>query len=232
MSVNKVAIITGAGRGIGKATALKFAEQGTHLAVLSRTKSELNEVFALSSKYSVRTLPFICDVGDETMVKKMVSKVTDEFGRIDYLINNAGIRIDCDVIVMSLNVWNTIIRTNLTGTFLCSKYVLPIMVKQKKGVILNISSILGKKGFQGASAYSASKFGVVGFTETLAEEVKKYNIRVNAVCPGSVDTNMIKSVKSKMPKKRLIKPTEVADLLLFLCSDSAKAITGQSINIF
>lgn len=227
----KVSVITGAGRGIGRAISLKFAEHSFNVALVSRTKRELDKVSTECKKYNVETTQILCDVGDEMMVKDMIDHIVAEYRRIDVLINNAGSGTDCEVKNMSLERWEAITRTNLTGTFLCSRYVLPIMIKQNSGVIVNISSIFGKKGLYGGSAYSASKFGIIGFTESLSEEIKKYGIRVNVVCPGAVDTDFIKRTKPDIPKEKLIQPEEVAEVVYSLTCDSAKAITGQSINV-
>ncbi len=229
---NKVALITGSGTGIGRSLALRLAQQKTNIIFVGRRENMIRKTQMEVERYGIKTILSICDVGDEEMVEQTIKKALRTFGKIDILINNAGCRIDQPVKKMPLELWDNTIRTNLTGVFLCTKYVLPIMIKQRKGVIVNVSSILGKKGFPGASAYSASKFGVIGFTESLAAEVKKYNIRVNAICPGAVNTDMMKDVKHDTLREKLLKPEEVANVVLFLCSESAKAITGQSINIF
>ena len=239
----KVTVITGASQGIGKAIAKVFAEAGSSLILLSRNKAKLEEnVKELKAKY------YILDVSDS----ENVEKIFKEIGNVDILINNAGIHFTSPVESMDIKKWKELLDTNLNSVMYCSKAVIKNMMKDKKGRIINISSVSGKVGDAYGSAYSASKFGVIGFTQSLAQEVAKHNITVNAVCPGWVETQMaeeilhdkdyarLHSIKLDELKKisleavpigRYIHPAEIGYLTLFLASSYASAITGQSINI-
>lgn len=194
----KVAIITGAARGMGYSHCLFLAREGADIAAVSRCKNtggdELSEnlkrVISEVQKLGRRAIGIKCDVSKSGEVKAMAEKVLAELGRIDILVNNAGIEEFHSVVEMPEDEWDKIIDVNLKGVFLCCKYVVPHMIKQKSGKIINISSIFGHQASPYVSHYCAAKFGVVGFTQSLAQEVAKYNINVNAIGPGPVNTDM------------------------------------------
>jgi 3-oxoacyl-[acyl-carrier protein] reductase len=188
ISANTVAVITGASSGIGRATALALADRGARLSLLARSVTELSEVAKEAGKRgSGATRYFACDVRDETAVDHAISSTLEWFGRIDILVNSAGLSLNGPVDGYSLEDWRTVVDTNLTGTFLTCRAVLPAM-KRQGGQIINISSGAGRNGIKEMAAYCAAKFGVIGFTESLALEVRNQNIRVSVLLPGSVAT--------------------------------------------
>lgn len=227
----KTAVVTGGGRGIGKAVAVALAGEGTNLAIASRTFRELKKTAGEIENRGARALPVRADVSREKDVAKLIGKTVKAFGRIDILINNAGIGLKKPLIHTTEKEWNRVLEVNLKSAFITSKYVLPYMVEQEEGVIVNISSVAGKHGLSGFSAYSASKFGVIGMTESLAKEVEEYGIRVYAVCPGSVDTRMYHSLFPHPPAGFLMKPETVADKVVALCLPTCILSTGSSVEV-
>ncbi|MGH9767311.1 MAG: SDR family oxidoreductase [Blastocatellia bacterium] len=196
LSANTVAVITGASSGIGRATALALADKGLRLSLLARSENDLSEVAEeAKDRGASEVRHFVCDVRDEEMVDRAVAATLDRFGRIDVLINSAGLSMKGAVDGYSLEDWRTVIDTNLTGTFLTCRAVLPAMKRQDGGQIINISSGAGRNGIKQMAAYCASKFGVIGFTESLALEVRNQNIRVSALLPGSVATDFSRAAK-------------------------------------
>jgi NADP-dependent 3-hydroxy acid dehydrogenase YdfG len=190
MEESKTAIITGASSGIGRATALALAEQGSRLCLLARTENLLDDVAAEALRRGAgEVLRFVCDVREEADVEDAVKAVLERFGRIEILINSAGLSLNGEVQDYKLSDWRTVIDTNLTGTFLTCRAVLPAMKRDGGGQIINISSGAGRNGIKQMAAYCASKFGVIGFTEALALEVRNNNIRVSVLLPGSVATD-------------------------------------------
>ncbi|MBI5788066.1 MAG: SDR family oxidoreductase [Candidatus Schekmanbacteria bacterium] len=248
---NKTALITGGGRGLGKAIALRFAEEGADIAICSRSLKELKEVAAEIEKLGRRVLLLKVDVSEERQVKKFIESAMKKFGQIDILINNAGKCSFVPVIEMSYDDWATIINTNLNSAFLFSKAVLPHMIKRRYGKIINISSIAGLKASALIAAYCASKAGLISLTQSLAAEVGSMGVYVNAVVPGSVETKMLEEVLSKGAVKmgmsdeeafknllsnstalrRLATALEVANAVLFLASEESSGITGETITV-
>src|SRR5215468_3524901 len=195
-SVDSVAIITGASSGIGRAAALALAEKGLRLSLLARSETALSEVAEEAGGRGASDAGyFVCDVRDEAAVDRAVASTMDLFGRIDVLINSAGLSLNGEVDGYSLENWRTVIDTNLTGTFLTCRAVAPAMKRQGGGQIINISSGAGRNGIKEMSAYCASKFGVIGFTESFALEVRNQNIRVSVLLPGSVATDFSRVAK-------------------------------------
>lgn len=239
---NKVAFISGASSGIGKATAMAFASAGAKTALCDLNIEEGKKLARLLSEKS-ESIFIQCDVANSADIKNAIAECTAKFGHIDYAFNNAGIEgeqgmtPDC-----SEENWNRVIDVNLKGVWLAMKYQLPQMLKQGFGSIVNCSSIAGLVGFTGIPAYTASKHGVIGLTKTAALEYAKKNIRVNAVCPGVIQTPMIdrfthgeKQIQNQLiagePVGRVGQPEEIANAVLWLCSDQSSFVTGNSLVI-
>jgi 3-oxoacyl-[acyl-carrier protein] reductase len=237
---NKVALVTGSSRGIGRAIAIELAKNGIDIVVNSSSNPQEGlEVVEEIKKIGQRALYIQADISNPDQVVKMIEKIIHEFGRIDSLVNNAGINMDKKLENMDIDRWNRVISVNLTGTFNCTKAVIKFMKEQGGGKIVNISSIVGEIGNFGQSNYSASKGGVISITKTVAKEYARYGILVNAIAPGFIKTKMVEGIPEEViqriveqiPLGRLGKPEEVAKLVAFLVSDNANYITGQVINI-
>ena len=232
----KVAIVTGAGHGIGREIALSLARNGAEVVVTDVTDAIFEvgkQIEALGSK----ALPIKCDVTDFEQAQDVEEKVVGKYERIDILVNNAGIYPQKAFLDMTADDWNKVLRINLNGVFHCTKAVIPKMVKQKYGKIVNIASIAGAVvGFQNLAHYSASKAAIAGFTKSLALEVAQYGINVNAVAPGPIDvgdmaanTEMYQQIIKAIPVGRMGLPIDIANLVVFLVSDESNFITGQCI---
>ncbi len=221
----KVALITGAGSGIGRETALEFARKGFNLVLSGPDLNDLKKVGEISG---VEYIAAKVDVRSSKEVRSLIKKAAKKFDRIDVLINNAGIRHTAKVADLSESAWDLVLETNLKGVFLCSKEVLPIMLKQKRGVIMNVSSVNGLKGLPTASAYCASKAGIIGFTQALSSEVRQDGIKVLAVCPAATSTkNQIKAFPQQ--KKVLMMPPKYVAKKIFRLCKSRTVKTGSSI---
>jgi len=239
---DKVAIITGAAKGIGKAIAIEFMKEGAKVVVADIDFEGAQKTVEELKKMGGEAIAVKVNVADPVDVRSMVEKTVEKFGRVDVLINNAGIAIQKPALDMTLDEWRKIIDVNLTGVFLCSQAAAKVMVKQGGGVIINMASMLGFIAIPKRSAYCASKAGVIGLTKELAVEWAKYGIRVVGVAPGWVATRRVveltkkgivneKVVKMLTPMSRMAKPEEVARLMVFLASDDASFITGDTILI-
>jgi len=230
---DKVAIITGASRGIGKAIAIGFAQEGANVTLAARTRPELDavaeEIQTLGQGSAPRTLVAPTDVTVEDQVKAMVQATMETFGRIDILVNNAGVGAFRPAYGTPLKTWEWIMSINATSTFLCTKHVWKPMRKSGGGSIINISSLSGTRIYPMYSAYSASKWAQLGFTKVTAEEGKPANIRVNALAPGKVDTPMRENVSED--KARMLKAEDCVPPVVFLASEEARWITGQVIEL-
>lgn len=233
---NKIALVTGASRGIGRAIAIKFAENGAKVFVNYAANENLaKETIELmgANGHSSRILQF--DVSDEDAVDKAVNQIKDEMGSIDILVNNAGISVVGLLMRLKSEDFDRQMAINLKGAFNCSKSCIRHMIKNKSGKIINISSIVGEIGNAGQTVYSAAKAGLIGFTKSLAKEVASRNILVNAITPGYIETDMTKEMLEKgreaivahIPLKRIGKPEDIAACAVFLASDAADYITGQ-----
>ena len=229
---DKAAIVTGGGRGIGKAIALLYAEQGAKVALSARTLEQVEGVVDEIKADGGEAVGMACDVSIESDVEKMVKQTLDAFGGVDILVNNAGITMSVPLVASDSEQWRRVIEINLMGTFYCSKAVAPMLIERGGGRIINMSSRSGKIGHPFLTAYVASKHGVVGFTKALSEELADFGITVNAICPGLVETDMIPDLIREQVGEKIMKPRQIADLALFLASDDASAITGEAINIY
>ena len=233
---NRVTIITGAGRGVGRATARLFARAGARAVLFSRTAHHLEETVAEITGEGGNADNILAvggDVSREDDVQRLFQKTMEAFGRIDVLVNCAGIVAVRPFVEMDVATWDAVLAVNLRGTFLCCQTAFRIMAAQQQGVIINLSSLSGVKGvekFPGLSAYNVSKAGVAGLTEILAVEGKPYNIRVSAVSPGAVDTEMLRQAAPHL--KAGMTPADMVELLLFLADDSGRMLSGSNIEIF
>ncbi|WP_292379077.1 SDR family NAD(P)-dependent oxidoreductase [Methanosarcina sp. UBA289] len=224
----QTAIVTGGGRGIGRAICLSLAEEGANVVIVARTEREMRETARLVEKQGGRALAVKTDIRKEEEVIDMVSKTMNAFGRIDILVNNAGAAYRKYLVETSTKEYNEIMDTNVKGMFFCTKYALPHLLKRGEGRIVNISSGAGKHGIPKLSIYCASKFAVIGFTESLAYEVGG-GIQVYAVCPAGVDTGMYHSLFSDEP---VLKPEDVARKVLELCLPETSLPSGSSVEIY
>lgn len=236
----KVALITGGSRGIGRSIGIRLAKDGIHVVINYRNnRTYADEVVAEVEAQGGKAIAIQADVSIELEVKQMVDNVQNLLGSIDILINNAGIRKDQLIVRMTEANWDSVLDTNLKGAFLCSKAVLPNMMKNRYGRIINISSIVGLSGNPGQVNYAASKAGIIGLTKTIAREVASRNITSNAIAPGYIDTDMVKElandlrerIQSMIPLGRLGTPYDIAGMVAFLCGEEATYITGQVIGI-
>lgn len=230
---DKVALITGGSRGIGKAIALAFAEEGATVAIAGRNKDRCDEVATQITKGGGSALGIQADVASEADVARIVELAMDKFQRVDILVNNAAVNLPYRTVTeLSLDEWNWIIGVNLTGTFLCCRAVLPQMIARRSGKIINIASIGGRIGAAGRTPYRPSKAAVISLTYCLAAEVKEFNIDVNAICPGAVETDMLNEItEGKMPEHTM-PPADIAAVAVFLASDESRAVTGTAIDAF
>ena len=238
--MEKVALITGASRGIGKQIALILAKEGFNIAINCRVESkELKSLKEEIEKNNVKCLLLKGDVSSFEDCKNMVKKIIDTFGNIYILVNNAGITKDTLLLKMKEEDFKQVIDVNLVGTFNMTKAVTPYMIKQRQGRIINISSVVGISGNAGQSNYAASKAGIIGFTKSIAKELASRNILVNAIAPGFIETDMTKvlsdNVKEKIleqiPLKKYGTAEDVANVVKFLASSESSYITGQVINV-
>lgn len=240
MLQGKVALVTGASRGIGRAIALSFAREGAKVII----NYNGNQEKALGVKKEIEQHGgnaeiYACNVSDETSVKEMFDFIQKEYGTIDILVNNAGITKDGLILKMSEEEFQSVMDINLKGTFFCAKYASKQMMKQRSGRIINMSSVVGAVGNAGQVNYSASKAGIIGFTKSLAKELGSRQVTVNAIAPGYIDTDMTKqlpeAIKERIletiPMKRIGKPEDIAEACVFLASKKADYITGQVLGI-
>jgi 3-oxoacyl-[acyl-carrier protein] reductase len=240
---NKVAIVTGAARGIGEAIATKFAEQGAHVAFTYVSDGSAEKAAALETKLKglgVKAKAWKSNAGDFAQCEAFVADVLKEFGTVDICVNNAGISKDNLLLRMSPDQWEDVIKINLNSVFYMTKQVIKPMMKARNGAIINMSSVIGEMGNAGQSSYAASKAGIIGFTKSVAKELGSRNIRCNAIAPGFVETDMTSYLKegdagdkykAGIPLGRFASAEDIANVTLFLASDMGSYITGQTISV-
>ena len=235
----RVAFVTGASQGIGRTCALRLAKDGAAVAVAARNQDKLDELVREITAAGGKAAAFPLDVADEDQVKSTVKAAIAQFGKIDILVNNAGITRDQLVMRMKRADWDAVLQTNLTSAFLCIQQVIPSMLKQRWGRILNITSVFGQMGQAGQANYAASKAGLIGLTMAIAREVGSRNITCNAVAPGFIETAMTavlseefkQNAVKQIPLGRVGTPDDVASAIAFLASDEASYITGHVLNV-
>jgi NAD(P)-dependent dehydrogenase (short-subunit alcohol dehydrogenase family) len=249
---DKIAFVTGGGRGIGRAVALTFAREGARVALVARTSAEVERAAReIAEGCGVETAHAACDVSDRESVERAFGEARERLGRDpDILVNNAGIAESAPLVKTSDEMWQRHLAINLSGAFYCTRAALPAMVERGWGRVINVASIAGKTGAPYIAAYSASKHGVLGLTRSVALEVARKGVTVNAICPGYVETEMtaravanieattgrsaadaLEAIRNMSAQRRLVTPEEVAALALLLASDAGRGITGQAINV-
>ena len=238
---DRVVLVTGSGKGIGKAIATKFVEEGASICINDIVLEDAEKTSEELKKRGGTTFAVQADVSKEEDVKRMFDLLLERFGTIDILVNNAGSGNGLMVEDMTYEIWRKVIDINLNAVFLCCKAAMPTMQKNKYGKIINISSVAAKKiSYHGGAHYTASKAGLLGFTRHLAYELAPYRINVNAICPGATMTPLLRSSSSqaeldvelgRFPLGKFCEPEDIADAVLFFCSEKAKVVTGQALDV-
>ena len=232
----KTALVTGASKGIGKAIAIAMGEAGANVVATGRNVSEIDDVVSRIKSGGGTALGVIADLGVETDIEKLADAARQEFGGVDILVNNAAIITpNIPVVDMDIQLWRDVMDVNVTGAFILTKKLLPGMIERGYGKVINISSIGGRKGGYGRSAYRISKVALISFTESLAAEVYEHGINVNAICPGGTDTEGFREVfqtAGRSERPNLMEPSELSEVAMFLASDASSAITGTAIDAF
>lgn len=240
MLKGKTAVVTGASRGIGRAIALKLAGQGANVVVnYVRSKEEAVQLVRELESLGTKALAVLADVSVYSEAENLISRAKKEFGTVDILVNNAGITKDGLIMRMSEEDFDRVIQVNLKGAFNCSRHAVPYMLKQRKGRIINITSVVGLLGNAGQANYAAAKAGLIGLTKSLAKEIGSRGITVNAIAPGFIETDMTaglpdqtkEAVRESIALKKLGKPENIADAVVFLAGDTGEYITGQIISV-
>jgi 3-oxoacyl-[acyl-carrier protein] reductase len=220
----KVAIVTGAGRGIGRVIALTLAQNGALVSLAARTEAELEAVLAQIESFGGQAASFCTDISLEADVKALIRNTVERFGRLDILVNNAAIGAFGPLVETTTEQWDLTMAVNARGPFLTCREAIPYLRQQDQSFIVNISSVVGVKGYADQAAYSASKHALMGMTSALAKEVQKDGIRVHAICPGGIDTQLIRRARPDLDPSVLMRPEEIADILLFLLTRRGNAV--------
>jgi NAD(P)-dependent dehydrogenase (short-subunit alcohol dehydrogenase family) len=230
----RVALVTGAGRGIGRSIAVRFGEEGARVALVARTASQLAETEALVRGAGAAAMALPADVTRPGAAEECVRRAEEGLGPVDILVNNAGVFVWRPFLQLTPEEWERVIVTNLTGAANFCRAVLPGMVERRRGRIVNVASIHGMRGDANVSAQSAAKFGLIGLTQSLAREFREHNIAVNAVCPGAVENRLDETgaADRESPLIEKLWPRDVAKTVLFLASDDAAAITGAALEVY
>jgi len=230
----KTALVTGASKGIGRAIALAYAAKGANVALVARSEDALNVLAAQIGELAREALPIAADLGDEAEIKRVAATVLERFNRVDILVNNAGIiHPMIDLVDFDPGLWRRVIDVNLIGPALLTGAVLPSMIERGSGTVINVSSIGGRKGSAGRTAYRAAKSALINLTESVAAEAKPHGINVNCICPGPVDTEGFREAyPERSSSLTLMRPEEIAEIAVFLASDASSAITGTAIDAF
>ena len=230
---DQTVIVTGAGRGIGRSVAARFAEEGARVALVARTEKELHDTAELLRLRKATCLALPADITERGAAEGCVARAEKELGPVDILVNNAGVFLWRPFLKLTPDEWDTVLLTNLTGAANFCRAVLPGMVARRRGRIVNVSSIHGMRGDANLSAHSAAKFGLIGLTQSLAREFREHNIAVNAVCPGTVENKLDETDAEdrRAPLAEKLWPRDVARAVLFLASDDAAAITGAALEV-
>ena len=236
----KTALITGAARGIGRAIAISFAEAGANIAfTVRKVDDNMKSLEAELATFGVKVKPYVSDAADFEATHKTVEQIKQDFGAIDILINNAGITHDGLMMRMTEEQWDSVINVNLKSAFNFIHAITPIMMRQKKGSVINLTSVVGISGNAGQANYAASKAGVIGLTKSMAKEIGSRGVRVNAIAPGFIETDMTSALSDEVrkewakqiPLRRGGTPKEVADVAMFLASDLSTYVTGQVVSV-
>jgi 3-oxoacyl-[acyl-carrier protein] reductase len=236
---NRIAFVTGASRGIGRACAEKLASGGARVVLAARSLDKLEEVAARIRAGGGEVFVVSIDLAAPESIKEAFSRASKEFGRIDILVNNAGVTRDGLAMRMKRDDWDLVLQTNLSGSFFCIQQVIPAMIRERWGRIVNITSVVGEAGNPGQANYVASKAGLIGLTKSLAQELGSRNVTVNAVAPGFIDTDMTAALNDELkakvtesvPLKRIGKPEDIAAAVHFLCGEEANYITGHVLDV-
>lgn len=239
MLTGKTAIVTGASRGIGAAIARKLCEAGANVALCSRSAEAVAAIADTLNSEGYTAISTAADISKKGDVEALIKMVQDRFSQIDILVNNAGITRDTLLMRLKDEDWEAVLQTNLTGTMYCTRAVLRPMIRQRRGRIINISSVIGVMGNAGQASYAAAKAGIIGFTKTIAREVGARGITVNAIAPGFITTDMTAQIPEQhqkqllelIPLRNFGNPEDVADAVCFLASDAARYITGQTLHV-
>jgi 3-oxoacyl-[acyl-carrier protein] reductase len=224
---NKIAVITGAGKGIGRAAAKLFLKEGAGIALNSRTKADLDSFVAENASYRHKILTVPGDISDEKVIKKLIDETINKFGRVDILINNAGFGIFDDFVNSTNKDFDDMFATNVRAAYILTRDLLPHMIKQNEGTIINIASIAGKNGVPGGAIYSATKHALMGLSRSILFEVRKHGIRVIAICPGSVNTEFFREDSSELKTESMLTPDDIADSILYAAALPPNATVNE-----
>lgn len=227
----KIAVITGGGRGIGRSIAIHFAREGADVALIARTAGQINQVAIEIQDLGRNSLAVIANISDDREVSDTFKQIYKHFGQIDILVNNAGVELKNPFAEMSVDEWDQTMSVNARGTVLCTKAVLPGMLKKKEGSIINIASGAGLRGLPGSAAYGASKAAIIALSFALADEIRDQGIRVNVICPGLIKTDMVDSTTFLAKSSNVLLPDDVAGTAVFVASKLSGQITGQVFSV-